>query len=364
VRIAIEGVGVVGGFGSGLQALADSLARGPAAVDVASVPAEGETLSVRSMRAVSRGLEDFVERRALRRVDHFSRLALLAACLALREAGPQPPDPKTLGVVVATGYGASRATFGFLESFVADGDALASPTHFSTSVHNAAAANIAIILGAQGPNLTVSQFEMSVASALHSARLMLLEGQAETILFGGVDESCDVLQYCRHRFFGAEDGEVMRPLDFERQTAITGEGAAFFLLRRAAEGAPSSCWIEEVALGNLADGPPRIPEDALVILGADGNRACSRHYARALRDARPVLAFSHHYGSFPTAQAMDLAVASLLLRGVVAAVAPADTVGGGAATRAGEDSGLIREAACCLKMDGKGDYGLVTLRRS
>jgi 3-oxoacyl-[acyl-carrier-protein] synthase II len=73
------------------------------------------------------------------------------------------------------------------------GDACASPTLFSNSVHNAAAGHISIMLGLDGPCLTVSQFEMSGPSGLLSAIQWLKEERVEQVLLGAVEEYCDVL---------------------------------------------------------------------------------------------------------------------------------------------------------------------------
>ncbi len=141
-------------------------------------------------------------------------------------------DHQNLAVVIATGYGASQTTFSFLDTAFDDGDACASPTLFSNSVHNAAAAHVSILLNARGPNLTVSQFEMSVPSAMLTACQWLEDKIVDAVLFGGVDEYCSVLGYCWQRFFGAGSPVQHEAIGMEYQSAITGEGSAFFLLTR------------------------------------------------------------------------------------------------------------------------------------
>ena len=93
-----------------------------------------------------------------------------------------------LGVIIASGYGALKTTFAFLDSYLDFGYACSSPTHFSNSVHNAAAAHVSMQLQATAPSLTVSQFEMSTASALLTAAQWLAERRVERVLLGAVDE--------------------------------------------------------------------------------------------------------------------------------------------------------------------------------
>lgn len=357
MRLRVRGVGAVGGFGVGRTALEMALASGGREPARKSGPDIGRAPAYH--RASSDELERFMPKRLLRRIDHFSRLALLGACLALEDAGQDPLDKvanEGLSVVLASGWGALRTTFAFLDS-VAQEDKLASPTHFSNSVHNAAAANIAIVLGATGPSLTVSQFELSAQSALASAAAMLATGRARRVLFGAVDEWCDVLAYCRERYFGPETHDLIRPLDFGAHTAQAGEGAAFFLLEPepAVEGRYGS--LVDVRLGRLASGERLTLPDGPLILRADGHRACGAAYADLLRDHRgDVAAYAPAYGSLPSASALALAAAAVSMDSGMFQAGP------------GEDGAmqpvpLDGQPVSCLTFGADGSYGLLTLDR-
>lgn len=355
-RIAIQGVGVVGGFGCGVDDLARALVAGTVpTAEVAPNPGD-ESFRLPVYLADPSPLEAFLPKRALRRIDHFSRLALLGAHLALKDAGLLEADRQRLGVVIATGYGATRTTFSFLDTVIDDGDPCASPTHFSNSVHNAAAAHVAIQLKATGPSLTVSQFEMSVPSALLAARQMLEEGRVDRVLFGAVDEYCAVLGYCWERFFGADTSGKMEPLDFARQSAVAGEGAAFFVLGRQGEGEAPYGFIEETGLGNLAGGSPVFSGRPAFFLGADGRRRCSAPYADIVPAGATVAAYGPLYGSLPVAPAFDLAIAALAVRDGRLCASPGAKVEAGDWKLLGAED-LGRRSICCLKTDATGGYG-------
>jgi 3-oxoacyl-[acyl-carrier-protein] synthase II len=309
-RVAIRGIGVVGGFGTGVEALRDALAGTPPGV--ATSPAGGGD-DPGCQRANTAALDGFVDRRALRRMDAISRLAILGACLALRDAGVDRPDER-MGVALSSGYGPSGTTLAFLDSFIDGGDPCSSPTLFSSSVHNAPAANLSTILGVTGPNLTVSQFEVSASSALLTACLWLAEGRVDRVLVGGVDEYGDVLGYCWKRLFGAAETTACLPLDTRRQTARPGEGCAFLLLERPAAGRGCAGIIEGVRMGRVTDAVPPLPADRLLVLGADGHRRCAGSYARLVPPGSAVTSFGHLWGSFPTATAFDAAAAAVLLQ--------------------------------------------------
>src|SRR5210317_1765398 len=213
MRTAIRGIGIVGGFGCGVDKLNSALISGENTIQTIRVKANGRKTEMPVFLCDTTALEGFIHKRALRRVDHYSSMAVLGSYLALEDAGMLQINHQKTAVVIATGYGATRTTFSFLDSIFADGDACASPTLFSNSVHNAAAAHISILLKARGPSLTVSQFEMSVPSALLAASQLLQGKDADGVIFGAVDEYCDVLGYCWERFFGPVRRPGIRPLD-------------------------------------------------------------------------------------------------------------------------------------------------------
>ena len=226
--MAIKGIGIVGGFGCGIDALKQSLMT--AEESPVNIPAgtKDRQAEIPVFLCETSRLEEFIGKKALRRMDHFSQMAVLGSYLALEDAGLLQNDHQNLAVVVASGYGATRTTFSFLDSIFDDGDALASPTRFSNSVHNAAAAHISISLKAGGPNLTVSQFEMSLPAAMLTAGQWLEDKRVDAVLLGAVDEFCDVAGYCWKRFFGSYPQLRARPLEWKYQSAVAGEGAAFF----------------------------------------------------------------------------------------------------------------------------------------
>ncbi len=314
MKLAINGIGVVGGFGCGTGALASALQRGRCEPAKTTIKTTGGPVEMSAYLADTSRLEDFVNKRALRRVDHFSKMALLGSHLALEEAGMLEKDRSRTGIIIATGYGAALTTYDFLDSFILQSDSLSSPTYFSNSVHNAAAASISMLLDITGPGLTVSQFEMSVASALLSARCWLEEGRVDSVLFGSIDEYCDVLGYCWHRFYGgkATAPHEMTPLDLDIQSAIPGEGAAFFLLTAAEkETASPYGYIEDIFVGRCAAGKIALPRDSRLFIGADGNTMFGRYYSDHLPDNGRTTCYTPLYGSFPTGHAFDIAVAAI-----------------------------------------------------
>ncbi len=359
MKIAINGIGAVGGFGSGVSELETALTAGQTTPGTASV----RDADAPVFTADTSALFEFVKKRSLRRIDHFSRMALLGACLAIEDASINENERKTIGVAIASGYGASRTTFSFLDSALDAGDHCSSPTLFSNSVHNAAAAHISILLGIEGPSLTVSQFEMSFASAILSACCWINEGKVDTVLVGGVDEYCEVLGYCQQKFSGRKKEEEspgsIEPMDLDRQTAIAGEGAVFLVLSRPEEGMPAYGYIKNVEIGTTENGKPDVQNNTLMFIGADGNRRCSSKYAEFINNGTQTASFAPVYGSLPVGPGFDIAAAALSMKRGRTFVSP-NPPEESAFNIITRETELGDKDICCLKL-GNEEYSLVTL---
>lgn len=285
-RMAIEGVGVVGSFGTGLEALAEG----------ARAVLCGGTLAPTVGQADTESLKEYMPARALRRVDHFTRLTLLAAFSALSDAGLTPADLTETGIILATGYGPARLTFDFLDSIIDHGPEMASPLAFSHSVHNIPAATVALTMQVTGPCATVSQFETSVGAALLMARSWLAEGRVARVLVGAADERTDFLEQASAAVAAGMD--VAR--SGGRRRLPIGDGAVFLSLH-ADPGRARRGFITHVGFNETA--PTTSPECPVFLSGA-GGPAGRTVCGGALHDLSRV------YGNLPVAMGFDIAIAS------------------------------------------------------
>ena len=190
---AILGSGVVSAAGLGAEALARAV-RGEIQPTIETQEfsfAEGAT-TLRVACADPAALENYVPKRKLRRLDRFSRMALLAAHQAVEDAGVELADRSRVGVVLGTGYGPTATTFAFQDGLIDDGDKCASPTHFANSVHNAMASQVSIQLSLTGPCHTLTCFGDTTHSVLLTAQLWLERGMVDYVLAGVGDEHCAV----------------------------------------------------------------------------------------------------------------------------------------------------------------------------
>jgi 3-oxoacyl-[acyl-carrier-protein] synthase II len=318
VRAAIRGAGVVGAFGCGLARLAEAVGR---------LPATGAGSGAR-LTAETDVLDRLIPPRTLRRVEHYGRMAILAAHLAIEDAGLSGAVPGDTGLVVATGMGPTANTLDRQPVDIPLADLALSPILFSNSVQNAAAAHISMLLGMRGPSLSINQYELAVPLAFQAALDWLAEGRTGTVLVGCVDG-----------FSTALHEEALRC--GEADAVPVGEGSAFFVLTAADADSGAHPVVEAVRTGGSGRVDAGGIADALVLRNgvrppdAPGGERC----------------LSGVYGSFPTSMGMDVAAALILLRA------------GGLPGVAWPPAGR-KPRVCCLKEGESGEWGAVVLART
>ncbi|CCO23418.1 beta-ketoacyl synthase chain length factor [Maridesulfovibrio hydrothermalis] len=203
-------------------------------------------------------LNDFFPPRKLRRVDHFTRMTLLAACRALHDAaGTDRKAPKTplplpekMGIIISSGYGPSQTIFEFLDSIIDHGAACASPLAFSHSVHNIPAATLSIFLGTGCPYTTICQTFSPLITALNNAAIWIAEGRVKTVLLGLVDEKTPLLEDNTKRILQNKHPNSKAAL------LPVGEGAVFFVLSDTDNAQPTkygSLVFDVIPSGKLAE---------------------------------------------------------------------------------------------------------------
>ena len=310
IPLAIHGIGPVGAFGAGLDEWR-SVLKGEKKVvpKLTEIETDRGFGNLPIFRASTKTLTKFIKVRELRRLDHFSRMALLGSCLACEDSGQELIGERT-GLIIASAYGASATTFSFLDSVIEDGDALASPTLFSNSVHNAAAAHIAKHLKITGPNLSLTQGRLSVPMALLTAAQWLEEGRVDTVLCGAVDEYCDVLGYCWQSYNNRKEpttGETHKSNPKPGGLGGPGEGSLFFHLSRARGGNAPYGYLEKLELNSA-----NLPNNAPFIYSPDACTKDSKLLLSQFNNRLPI-DLSQICGFFPTAAAFDLAAAATML---------------------------------------------------
>ncbi len=294
MRMAVEGMGVVSAGGNSPLALAQN----------AQLALRGERRSTLASKADTTALAQYVPTRNLRRVDHFTRMVLLAAYSALEDAGLTSADLGQTGIVLATGYGPARLTFDFLDSIIDFGPEMASPQAFAHSVHNIPAATIALMVGLRGPCFTICQLDTAFAAAALTARTWMAENRVTRVLLGAVDEHTDLLDVNSRRIAS----ELLSETSGGRRDLLPGEGAVFFCLHADPAHARHG-FFEEISMSR---GGTRVGADPVFFSGSASSER--RGSMDLMFDLSPA------YGNIPIAMAFDATLALLAIQGLLSPI--------------------------------------------
>ncbi|KAF0199928.1 MAG: beta-ketoacyl synthase [Bacteroidetes bacterium] len=160
-----------------------------------------------------------IDKKLLRRMSKFIKMAVAGSVNCLSEAGLEQPD----AIITGTGLGCLTDTIDFLRQMNENAETLLNPTAFMQSTHNTASGQIALLLGCKNLNITFSQKNISFESALLHTKMMLAGDGYRHILVGGIDEITPESHGLISQTACIRKYEWENPL-------MAGEGAAFFIL--------------------------------------------------------------------------------------------------------------------------------------
>ena len=235
--VVVTGLGLQSPHGDDPGTLFDALCRGQSAVH--------EVFAGQLARPAAAATVDFDESRwftklQLAGVDRVSQLAVAAADLALRDAGPGAlPDPERTGIYLGCGMGGGAA----LEAayLAGAGGGRVPPLTIPAFMPNAPAAHVAIRHGVQGPVLTYAVACASSAVAIGEAMRavargdvdLAIAGGSEALIVPGVIAAWQAMQTLAGFVPGAA-AQACKPFAADRSGFVLGEGAAFLVLESAA----------------------------------------------------------------------------------------------------------------------------------
>jgi 3-oxoacyl-[acyl-carrier-protein] synthase II len=180
--------------------------------------------------------------RGTRALSEEGRAASCAAVLACREAGLPVPgdrsrplaDEPHLGVALGTMRAGLDEYARLFTEGVALGPDRVMPARGPRTGYNTPASEVSILLGAAGPNLTVSSGAASAGDAIGAAADLVRQGRASAMLAGGVD-LLSAMAVHAERVLDPGFGTIgdPRPFDRGREGAAPGEAAVVLLLETA-----------------------------------------------------------------------------------------------------------------------------------
>jgi 3-oxoacyl-[acyl-carrier-protein] synthase II len=239
-EVVVTGIGCIGPWGIGMQGLAKALQRGEPLSSPIDRAAGYHREGAATLLAGCGGLDlsPWLDAQQARRMSIISQYAVATARMALQDAGLRDVRSDRTAIALATAFGPGTFTEQLARQILEKGGKAASPFLFTDCVANAASGQIAIDLGARGPNATICQREAGPLLALAHGAHDVAAGRADVCLAGAVDEMSPLSHAILDRFRALARpggaGEVPRPFDRRRRGVLAGEGATILVLEAEA----------------------------------------------------------------------------------------------------------------------------------
>lgn len=262
-RVVVSGIGVVTPIGIGRTDFWEGLLSGQNGISRITLfdPSGFRTHMAGEVKDFH--AEEWIDRKIVRRMDRFTHFALVAADLAMKDAGLDefPFDGRRAGVIIGSGIGGTQTLESAGAGLLAKGPRSVGPLVVSRVLINTAACVVSITHGLKGPLSAPSVACSTGANAVGDAYRILERGDADIMLAGGAEASVSPLpfaSFCGTRAMSTRNDDperASRPFDKNRDGFVMGEGAGIVVLERLdhalARNAP--IYAELAGYGNTAD---------------------------------------------------------------------------------------------------------------
>jgi 3-oxoacyl-[acyl-carrier-protein] synthase II len=237
-RVVVTGLGMVTPLGTGVQKNWDAACAGKSGIgpitrfDTSDFPSQiaGEVTDFNP--------EDFIDKQQIRRFDTFVHYAVASARMALEDSELKIDNGNShrIGCVTGTGLGGLDMIEHYHKILLEKGPRRISPFFIPGIIANMAPGQIAIELGAKGPNISIETACAASCHAVGESFRLIREGIADAMITGGSESVITPLAvggFCAMRALSTSNEEpqkASRPFDLNRDGFVIGEGAGILIL--------------------------------------------------------------------------------------------------------------------------------------
>ena len=176
--------------------------------------------------------------REARKMDRFTQLATAATLEALEQSGLKIDESNRdrVGILIGTGIGGIITTIEQYEIMKERGPERVSPFLIPMMIADSAAGNLAIRIGARGPNMSLATACASGTNGVGEAAEMIRRGAADVMVAGASEAAIHPLTMAGMNVMTAlstrndDPTRASRPFDKDRDGFLMGEGSAVLIL--------------------------------------------------------------------------------------------------------------------------------------
>ncbi|MEV0948386.1 KasA/KasB family beta-ketoacyl-ACP synthase [Rhodococcus sp. NPDC049939] len=246
--------------------------------------------------------DEFLKRVEIRRMSFVERLALVLGRQVWENAGKPEVDGDRLGVVIGTGLGGGEALIEAVDNMKKGGYRKVSPFAVQMVMPNGPSATVGLELGARAGVITPVSACSSGSEAIAHAYRMLIMGDADIIVAGGVEgflDSVPIASFAMMRALSTRNDDpkaASRPFDRDRDGFVFGEAGALMVLETEEHAKARGATIHARVMG------AGITSDGFHIVAPDPSGAgAARAMTRAIESAGLTKKDIQHINAHATA---------------------------------------------------------------
>jgi 3-oxoacyl-[acyl-carrier-protein] synthase II len=237
-RVVVTGLGAVSPLGIGVPALWEGLLAGRSGVRRIQHFDTDNLLVKIAAEVPDFDPKQFIEAKAVRRMDRFAHFAIAATREALDDANLEITDEnrERVAVMMNTGGGGIPTIESNVTAMALSGPSRVSPLVIPIFAPNMASSQVSIAFGIQGPVITSAAACASGVQAFVDAVRLMRAGEADVVVTGGTEAGITPVALSglanMHALSRRNDDPegASRPFDRDRDGFVFGEGAGVLIL--------------------------------------------------------------------------------------------------------------------------------------
>ncbi|MEC4891366.1 MAG: beta-ketoacyl-ACP synthase II [Nitrospira sp.] len=237
-RIVVTGLGLVTPLGTGVEKTWAALCAGQSGIGRITKfdPAGYDAQIAGEVRDFDPGR--FIEKKEIKKMDTFIHYAVGAAQLAVDDAALKvaPEEATKVGVYIGSGIGGLGSIEHYHDVLKEKGPGRVSPFFIPMTIINLASGQVAIRIGAKGPNSCAVTACATGNHCIGDAFRLIQRGDADVMVAGGAEAAITPLGVAGFAaakalsFRNDEPTKASRPFDKDRDGFVLGEGAGVVVL--------------------------------------------------------------------------------------------------------------------------------------
>lgn len=236
-RVVVTGMGAITPIGIGVEAFWEGIVAGKTGFGPISYFDASEYKAKIAAEVKDFDPEQFMDKKAARRMEKFCQMAVAATGEALQDAGidMEQEDPYMVGCAVGSGIGSLQALEREHSRLLEKGPGRVGPLMVPLMISNMAAGNVSIAYGLKGKSINVVTACATGTHSIGEAFRTIQYGDADVMVAGGTESSITPIGVSGFAALTAlstsEDPERCSiPFDKDRDGFVMGEGAGILVL--------------------------------------------------------------------------------------------------------------------------------------